>query len=831
MRKTIIFAILLLLSAPFLMIESRGAVKEIVLQEKDKQNLVFGSGDLKGRWNLYHDLHRMAFYVVAEGEGLLKGNFLSGKLELEMKQEKTGKVFRIVYPFTPRGIDPFRGTLSEGFQGGSMKRPNDFYFYGNLPDEVPQNWILKLRFLLKDKKGEKEYLLNDGKNGVRLLCIAGNAEKKFAENLSRWKKQADKGNPMTQQLYDTTLAWNRKFSPAMDKLHPWGYPGKAQEAFVAAFAASEPGSPYYKDPVTIQFALDGINFLVSELDEHGCWWYPKRRAWKSNDPNTNRFTLYRLMDAVYCILRLPEGQKEFPKWKEPLRKAVDFQTAIYDFGLKCNETGKRISPSEFGLPGFIDGERWGGRYLNQDAMVLLAEMFAGKIFQEPRRLEHAHKILEVMKSQLLPRGGFHYIFKTDESPSYHSLNLSCIARYGTVTGDPLAKEVIRLTEHYWPNVMTQEGIPECWSDVWWKQGWQEGDIPALVISAACADSRKEELQSLLHSLLQRQQPCTRYDIGFFYAAPYWKGFQKGKTSPEKYLRFDSGAKVFRGRNGSWYYGIGTGRAMRNNFSGGLISRADTIGAFDGGMSGANLKIQPRGKRPLFLANTESKKTLCLQTLLPGRSAAMLIRYVPQENTGTINMPDADQPWEITQILVADRDGMFGMISALATKETEWIDSLTGEVSFVHHYLRQTARNEFILGSLKSKILSSSMGEARIGTGGHNNKPAAVLPVTLNRKVRQGERFTFAYWVGPGTAPNAFRSEPDQSGYTVTFADGHGLGVLANLKSTPVKKTLSVPRGKKVKLFHGSNGAPLPFETTPNGIRFLLPAKTIALAVY
>ena len=48
---------------------------------------------------------------------------------------------------------------------------------------------------------------------------------------------------------------------------------------------------------------------------------------------------------------------------------------------------------------------------------------------------------------------------------------------------------------------------------------------------------------------------------------------------------------------------------------------------------------------------------------------------------------------------------------------------------------------------------------------------------------------------------------------------------------PVKKTLSVPRGKKVKLFHGSNGAPLPFETTPNGIRFLLPAKTIALAVY
>ena len=464
-------------------------------------------------------------------------------------------------------------------------------------------------------------------------------------------------------------------------------------------------------------------------------------------------------------------------------------------------------------------------------MVLLAEMFAGKIFQEPRRLEHAHKILEVMKSQLLPRGGFHYIFKTDESPSYHSLNLSCIARYGTVTGDPLAKEVIRLTEHYWPNVMTQEGIPECWSDVWWKQGWQEGDIPALVISAACADSRKEELQSLLHSLLQRQQPCTRYDIGFFYAAPYWKGFQKGKTSPEKYLRFDSGAKVFRGRNGSWYYGIGTGRAMRNNFSGGLISRADTIGAFDGGMSGANLKIQPRGKRPLFLANTESKKTLCLQTLLPGRSAAMLIRYVPQENTGTINMPDADQPWEITQILVADRDGMFGMISALATKETEWIDSLTGEVSFVHHYLRQTARNEFILGSLKSKILSSSMGEARIGTGGHNNKPAAVLPVTLNRKVRQGERFTFAYWVGPGTAPNAFRSEPDQSGYTVTFADGHGLGVLANLKSTPVKKTLSVPRGKKVKLFHGSNGAPLPFETTPNGIRFLLPAKTIALAVY
>ena len=211
MRKKIVFAILLLLSAPFLMIESKGGVKEIVLQEKDKQNLVFGSGDLKGRWNLYHDLHRMAFYVVAESERLQKGDFLSGKLELEMKLEKSGKVFRVVYPFTARGIDPFQGILPEGFQGGAMKRPNDFYFYGNLPDEVPQSWILNLRLLLKNKTGEKEYLLNDGKNGVRLLCIAGNAEKKFAENLSRWKKQAEKGNPMTQQLYDTTLLLQKRF--------------------------------------------------------------------------------------------------------------------------------------------------------------------------------------------------------------------------------------------------------------------------------------------------------------------------------------------------------------------------------------------------------------------------------------------------------------------------------------------------------------------------------------------------------------------------------------------------------------------------------------------
>ena len=832
MRKTFAAAVFCLLTAPFLLIESKGAVREIVLQEKDRQNLVFDSGDLKGRWNLYHNLHRMAFYVVAEGATLKRGDFLSGKLELEMKQEKSGKVFRIVYPFTPRGIEPFQGTLPEGFQGGGMKRPNDFYFYGNLPDEVPQSWILKLRFQLKDKTGEKESLLNGGGNGVRARCIAGDAEQKFAENLSRWKKQAAKGNPMLWQLYDTTLAWNRKFSPAMDKLHPWGYPGKAQDAFKAAFAASEPGSPYYKDPVTIQFALDAIQFLISELDEHGCWWYPKRRAWKSNDPNTNRFTLYPLMDAVYCLLRLPEGQKEFPKWKAPLRKAVDFQTAIYDFGLKCNETGKKLSPSEFGLPGFIDGERWGGRYLNQDAMVLLAQTFAGKIFREPQRLKHAHRILEVMKSQMLPGGGFHYIFRTGESPSYHALNVKCIARYGTVTGDPLAEEVIRLNENYWPNVMTQEGILEYWSDVWWKQSWLDADLPALVISAACADTRKAELQGLLHSLLQRQPPCASYDIGFFYAAPYWKGFHEGKSSAKEYLHFDSGANVFRGRNGSWYYGLGCGRAMRNHFSGALISRADTIGAFDGGMDGANLKIRPRGKSPLFLANPESKKTLCLPTQIPGRSAAMLIRYVPQRHMGTIHMPDEEQPWEITQILVADPNGMLGMIAAEATQETEWIDSLTGEVSFVKHYLRKTGKNEFLIGGLKSRILSSSMGEAEIGTGGYNSKPpAAVLYLPLNRKVRKGERFSFAYWVGPGSAPVSFRPEADHSGYTVSFADGHGVGIFANPASAPARKTLSVPKGTEVKLFQGEQGTPLPFETTSEGIVFLVPGKTIAIAVF
>ena len=82
MRKTFAAAVFCLLTAPFLLIESKGAVREIVLQEKDRQNLVFDSGDLKGRWNLYHDLHRMAFYVVAEGATLKRGDFLSGKLEL-----------------------------------------------------------------------------------------------------------------------------------------------------------------------------------------------------------------------------------------------------------------------------------------------------------------------------------------------------------------------------------------------------------------------------------------------------------------------------------------------------------------------------------------------------------------------------------------------------------------------------------------------------------------------------------------------------------------------------------------------------------------------------
>ena len=272
--------------------------------------------------------------------------------------------------------------------------------------------------------------------------------------------------------------------------------------------------------------------------------------------------------------------------------------------------------------------------------------------------------------------------------------------------------------------------------------------------------------------------------------------------------------------------------MRNHFSGALISRADTIGAFDGGMDGANLKIRPRGKSPLFLANPESKKTLCLPTQIPGRSAAMLIRYVPQRHMGTIHMPDEEQPWEITQILVADRNGMLGMIAAEATQETEWIDSLTGEVSFVKHYLRKTGKNEFLIGGLKSSILSSSMGEAEIGTGGYNSKPpAAVLHLPLNRKVRKGERFSFAYWVGPGSAPVSFRPEADHSGYTVSFADGHGVGIFANPASAPARKTLSVPKGTEVKLFQGEQGAPLPFETTSEGIVFLVPGKTIAIAVF
>lgn len=804
--------------------------RKVVLEERDKQNVFFGNAGLRGRLNLYHDRNRMAFYAVADNGKLMKGDFISGEFELEMYHVQSRRSYRLLYPFTPHSAGKIAGTLPDGFQGGAARRPSDYYFYGNLPDDVPQEWILKVRFTLKDASGRKDYFFNGKDQCIRLSCIAGNAEKKFAGNLARWKRQAAKGNPMLRQLYDTTLAWNKKFSPAMDKLHPWGYPGKAQETFKAAFAASEPGSPYFKNPEMIRYAFDGINFLISELDEHGAWWYPKRRAWKSNDPNTNRFTLYPLMDAVYCILRLPEGQREFHKWKEPLRKAVDFQCAIYDYGLKCNESGKKMNPADFGLPEFIKGEP-GGRYLNQDVMVMLAEMFAGKLFGEPERLKHAHDILAVIKSQILPGGGFHYIFGTDESPGYHALNLKCIARYGTVTGDPLAKEVIGMTENYWPNVMTQEGIPECWSDVWWKQAWQEADIPALVISAACAPTRKAELEGLLHALMQRQPPCENYDSGFFYAAPSWNGFREGKKSAERYLFYDSGSKAFRGRSGSWYYGVGIGHAMRNNFSGGLISRAETIGAFDGGMSGANLRILPAGKRPLFLANTESEKTFYALTEIPGRGAVMAIRYVPQENTGTICMPDAEQPWRITQLLVADREGIFGSITAEAVANTDKIDRLTGEVSFVRHYLKKTGKNAFSIGSLNAEILESTMGNAELGKGGHNNKPAAVLEVPLNRSVGKGERFSFAYRVGPGEAPGEFRSEPDKTGYIVTFADGRGMGVFMNAGAHPVQKTLALPDGKEVNLFCGRNGKTLAFEKTPDGIRFSLPPKSVAAVLF
>ena len=177
----------------------------------------------------------------------------------------------------------------------------------------------------------------------------------------------------------------------------------------------------------------GLTHTLSEIEETGLKEWHKDRVRKemnyifevaetyngrlTNEGawNVDRFVMRNVLDALYRLNQKEILNKKINEWLERSKLPVEWQYKNYWFG-----------PGQKNLPGF---NKNAGMYGNSDAMFIQIMGISGKLLNESKYLKRAHEFVELMEDQLLPAGGFNYIFSTNEINLYHGLNIECLARY------------------------------------------------------------------------------------------------------------------------------------------------------------------------------------------------------------------------------------------------------------------------------------------------------------------------------------------------------------------------------------------------------------------
>ena len=331
-------------------------------------------------------------------------------------------------------------------------------------------------------------------------------------NRRTWEELASQGNPFLLLNARDHAREAAAFKPPETITSAWQYRGVAERLVPLAYAASAPDSPHRGRQDLVDHALATVGWITAECSESG-WWF--RKSPPDGDPNVNRFTLGPLLDAVRMLRALPEGQAAWPRWREPLDRAVALQRRAYH-----------------GQEDWDWGGKAAGEYANQDLYYVLIMALSADLFDRPDDRAEAQSMMKRVADNMLPDGGIRYIGITNEAPVYHGLNLILLGRYLTLTGDPVAREALKQTASYWPLVLTAEGQPEYWSDVWWKQTWGYVWREALVIAAGATEDARN--QWLMWRVLERSTP-TSGGWGGICSAPYWTGPQPGTPLPEPSL--------------------------------------------------------------------------------------------------------------------------------------------------------------------------------------------------------------------------------------------------------------------------------------------------------
>jgi hypothetical protein len=571
-----------------------------------------------------------------------------------------------------------------------------------------------------------------------------------------------------------------------------------------------------------------IDFCLSQQKE-GSWFYS--RQWESGDPNSDRFALGPLMDAIVWLRRLPPGEAAWARWQAPLKELVEFQ--YRNWGLKANHA-------------------WGEsamQYPNQDVFHLFEMAVAYRFWGDAKYQASGDETLRGLEAHLLPDGGLNYIGPETEIPCYHDLNVLWIARAYDLTKDERARNLLVKTAPYYPLTYSNEGRPEYYTDCWWKHYWSDG--------AACGPEIIAGLTGDAHNKWLADQLLERIGTGGAYQAIYAGMFYRTdvqpKPLPDNLVRFDRNIGGPRGRFGSWYYAATPGGGARDTFVGAMVCNPQRPQPLNGAFLAANIEVGlggsgARDQRNLYLSGPDDiTDTALVPTSILGYQGLSAIgaRYTlrkPYINA----VPDpkvAPTPWQATQVWLLSADRLIGFVE-LETREEQTVPYVGGELRFGpdQPLIRDEGTGLFQCGYVAARVLDHNFanltfGPARPGYAQNTTTHSAVILRTSGESytAKPGQPLRYAALIThPGARePEAFvRCDiGGLYGFRVVETNQQGLAVVFN--PTDREVTVRLPWGAFIGIVYSGQGqhqviqsrgtkhSELPLTLPPHAVRIII----------
>ncbi|MBI5821576.1 MAG: hypothetical protein HZA88_21615 [Verrucomicrobia bacterium] len=423
----------------------------------------------------------------------------------------------------------------------------------------------------------------------------------------------------------------------------WQFAGFGTRTYTMTWAACHPASPLRGDPALIAQAMRWMQG-VFQNHRNGDLNVGRTggKGMPGHDPNINRFCYVPAFEA-YLLLRetypdlIPQSKRK--EWEASARAVTEFQLKTY--GEKVDRHGA-------------------GWYPNMDVHYLLLMELASRILDEPRWHAEAERFLKLIANSLYPDGAFTYLGRQNECFVYHEINVTHLARYWQLTGSRVARDLVLASAPYYPNNVEPGGVPEYYTDCFWKHYWAGAsaigpDVVAsmLHIFRPKAVELAAQNRRVANVELKWAKPSHYYAI---YAATLWRGFPEAPQR-DGYIIYDRDVQGPRGRFGHWSFAgttrnHGKGAQGKDTFVGAMLtSREETRFPLDAALQvvTSQFRLQPDGLRwrvcRYLSANEENAVTVAREF------AALTTRYRIQNvswgGKSTLTNWEGQQEWLMT----------------------------------------------------------------------------------------------------------------------------------------------------------------------------------------